>query len=251
LILGVRPHACYGQGKTMALGKCRECGKEASSEAKACPHCGATNPVKKTSVFTIVAGLLFIAFVGIAVSNSVNRQTSPASPQAIAPVPNSVQSTTVPSAPVNINSPAIPPEPASSWHYDTETDRMTGKEARYAIITSENQLQFGFPYSGPNQPSLTLRKHPKYGTDVILRIEKGQFICGVSSCTVHIRFDDRPPVRFTANGPSDHSSTVLFLEPALKIISALKNAKATHVQATFYKEGDQVMSFNTAGLEWK
>lgn len=51
----------------MALGKCRECGKEVSTEAKACPHCGATKPVKQTSTFTwIVAGFFAICF-GIAI----------------------------------------------------------------------------------------------------------------------------------------------------------------------------------------
>lgn len=35
----------------MALKKCRECGKEISSTAKACPHCGAS-PKKRTSLVT-------------------------------------------------------------------------------------------------------------------------------------------------------------------------------------------------------
>ncbi|MDP1859702.1 MAG: zinc ribbon domain-containing protein [Gemmatimonadaceae bacterium] len=29
----------------MAMGNCRECGKEVSSEAKSCPHCGVARPV--------------------------------------------------------------------------------------------------------------------------------------------------------------------------------------------------------------
>lgn len=47
----------------MAIGKCRECGKEASSEAKACPHCGASSPVSTGNSLLKFA----IVFVGVVV----------------------------------------------------------------------------------------------------------------------------------------------------------------------------------------
>lgn len=42
----------------MALMKCRECGKEVSTEAKACPHCGVASPTKKPAAgcFSVVVG---------------------------------------------------------------------------------------------------------------------------------------------------------------------------------------------------
>lgn len=46
------------------MGTCRECGKEASSEAKACPHCGATKPVvAKKSVG--LGGWILAVVVGV------------------------------------------------------------------------------------------------------------------------------------------------------------------------------------------
>jgi len=50
----------------MSLIHCKECGREISSEAKACPHCGA--PIKKEglgclSLIGIVVGLGFVALV--------------------------------------------------------------------------------------------------------------------------------------------------------------------------------------------
>lgn len=57
----------------MAMGKCRECGKEVSSEAKACPHCGAAKPIKQTSRTTIVIGGLFALIVFSMVSQSVKK----------------------------------------------------------------------------------------------------------------------------------------------------------------------------------
>lgn len=50
----------------MALVPCRECGKELSTEAAACPHCGAARPKPVRWVAAIVAGLL-LAVVGGAV----------------------------------------------------------------------------------------------------------------------------------------------------------------------------------------
>lgn len=53
----------------MALGRCRECGKEVSSEAKACPHCGASSPIKKKRGIWAMGclGLLFVWIVGVVI----------------------------------------------------------------------------------------------------------------------------------------------------------------------------------------
>lgn len=139
----------------------------------------------------------------------------------------------------------------TQWTYDTSIDKMSGKVARYASVDADDHLSFSFPYQGPNKPSLLVRVHPKYGTNVMLQIEKGQFICGYNDCSVMVRFDDKPAIRFTATEPADHSSTALFLSPAKKMIAGLKTSKIVHIQATFYQEGDHIMTFQTAGLEWK
>jgi hypothetical protein len=140
---------------------------------------------------------------------------------------------------------------ATKWTYSADIDPMSGKEARYASVDADSDLNFSFPYQKPNRPSLFIRAHPKYGTDVILRVEKGQFICRYDRCSVMVRFDDKPAVRFTATQPSDNSSTSLFLSPSKKMIAGLKTSTVVRVQATFYQEGDQIMTFKTAGLSWK
>lgn len=49
----------------MAMAKCRECGTEVSDEAKTCPKCGISKPVKKTSLAVkILAGIFGIALLG-------------------------------------------------------------------------------------------------------------------------------------------------------------------------------------------
>lgn len=50
----------------MALIKCKECGKEISTDAKACPHCGAKPPYRPGIGMIVFAGLaLIIAIKGL------------------------------------------------------------------------------------------------------------------------------------------------------------------------------------------
>ena len=53
----------------MALVPCRECGKEVSDEAKACPNCGLEDPGKeefsfKTNPIYYILGFLTLAAIG-------------------------------------------------------------------------------------------------------------------------------------------------------------------------------------------
>lgn len=56
----------------MALVNCKECGSQVSTDAKACPKCGA-KPPKRTSKLTWLVGGLFALFVGSAVMNSTSE----------------------------------------------------------------------------------------------------------------------------------------------------------------------------------
>lgn len=46
----------------MALGKCKECGRECANTAKVCPGCGVANPVKGSARVALL-GLVFVALV--------------------------------------------------------------------------------------------------------------------------------------------------------------------------------------------
>lgn len=80
----------------MGIGKCRECGKEASSEAKACPHCGASKPVAKGVGLVGWIGVVFCGFVIFSiVSPSKSKSLSSPDPVAVvAPVMTKEQSCT-------------------------------------------------------------------------------------------------------------------------------------------------------------
>lgn len=49
----------------MAMTTCKECGKQVSTEAKACPHCGAPAPAKKKAKGGIGKWLLIVFAIGV------------------------------------------------------------------------------------------------------------------------------------------------------------------------------------------
>lgn len=64
------------------MGKCRECGKDVSDEAKSCPNCGVASPVKKTSAIAMGC-LAVIAFMVIitAINSGNSNSPSPRPPE--------------------------------------------------------------------------------------------------------------------------------------------------------------------------
>lgn len=49
----------------MAMTTCKECGKQVSTEAKACPHCGAAAPAKRKAKSGIGKWLLIVFAIGL------------------------------------------------------------------------------------------------------------------------------------------------------------------------------------------
>jgi len=140
---------------------------------------------------------------------------------------------------------------SSSWGYETDTDKMTSKLSYVAAINSSNQLQFDAPYNGGS--TATVRIENKTGdNNIMLSIDKGQFICDVSDgCAIRVRFDSDPAITFHASEPTDYSSTDLFIDPEPKFIAHAKTAKKMIIEAQFYQEGMRDMEFNVAGLKWE
>ncbi|WP_027922580.1 hypothetical protein [Pseudomonas sp. URMO17WK12:I12] len=138
------------------------------------------------------------------------------------------------------------------WRYGTHNDEMTQKEVLTAEVDSTNTLSFGFSYSGAQRATLELRKHPRWGSDVILQIERGQFLCSsYDGCSVSVRFGDGKPQRFSASEPSDNSTTYLFISDYSKFMSQLRKVDEVVIEASFYQAGNQALKFSTADLDWK
>lgn len=68
----------------MAMIACKECKKEVSSEANVCPHCGISLK-RKPFGFGGAIAFIFLAFVLVAVFNSINNSVSSQSVSVVTP----------------------------------------------------------------------------------------------------------------------------------------------------------------------
>lgn len=146
--------------------------------------------------------------------------------------------------------PVATPGASSTWFYFNATDSMSGRSEWLAITRSTNTFEFSRPYQGPQQAKLTIRRHPRYGNDVILEIERGQFMSGVTGVQVVARFDNGQPVNFWGRGPADYSSTSLFLDYS-RFVARLRKAKIVRLSTPIYQEGAPVFEFDVAGFDLK
>jgi hypothetical protein len=135
------------------------------------------------------------------------------------------------------------------WFYSEDIDLARNKKVYYSLLESENEQDFDFPYSGGSKLVLQIRKHAEWGTDVVFKITKGQFTCGIDDCFGLINFDGKPE-RLTLSEPSDHSSDVLFAKYGSAILNKIKSSKKVIVELPFYQEGNRQFIFESAGLEW-
>lgn len=95
-----------------------------------------------------------------------------------------------------------------------------------------------------------LRKHPRYGGDVIFSIEKGQLLCrSYSGCPVQLRFDDDKPYTVQGQEPGDNSTEAIFLPGYKSIASRLGKSKKLLVEVGVYQNGSQIFEFDVAGFD--
>jgi hypothetical protein len=141
---------------------------------------------------------------------------------------------------------------AAKWTYTADSDAMTGRSTRSAVIESENTVEFDFPYEGPQHGTLVIRNHPSYGQDVMLTIREGQILCpSYDDCTVRIRFDEGSPESWSGIGSGDNSTTVVFIRGYSRFVQRLRSAKIVRIQIPVYQEGQPVFEFHTGGYDHK
>lgn len=136
---------------------------------------------------------------------------------------------------------------AHAWKFDEKKDAMGRGDTKIAFVESINEVTFDFPYRGAQHGVLLLRAKPN-DVDVILRIDRGQFLCGIRGCDLTVRFDDGKPMKWSAGQPADHSSTALFLNRERKFLEAVRKAKIVRIEATFFQAGTRVFEFDSSGL---
>lgn len=238
----------------MALTACTECGHQISTKAPACPNCGAK--VSRPSILRRVLAAVAILWVGsIVVSRCATGTTpsatsSPASSTPSAAVPQHVETAAERAERERQAQEAEAAAEGLFWRYEASEEKMGKGTIYHAAVRSLNKVNFSFPYAGPQRATLLLRKHPRWGRDAVLTIEKGQLLCRLGGCAVSVSFDGEKPVRFSGNEPADHSSTAVFIVPYDRLVAGLKKAKRVSIELPVYKHGMQVFEFDVRGLDF-
>lgn len=189
----------------------------------------------KKSILGIICAILAIAFTN-SCSNSTKANVD--ENDTIAIVNDTVAVDSIDS---------LDSEVKNGWNYESEIDEMDGSTTKRAIAVSSNIVEFDFPYNGGSTLGICVRKTRKYGTDVMISISKGQFVCSEYNGTnyVTVRFNNNAPIKFTTVEPSDYSNDLLFLQNPKKFIKLAKNAKTIKIEAPFFNEGLNVFTFKT------
>ena len=138
----------------------------------------------------------------------------------------------------------------AEWTYSEQPDTMRGAITKIASVPSNNEASFSFPYQGGSRMSLALRNSARFGTNVILMIAPGQFVC-MMECSVHVKFDAGKVETFGASGPADGSAKAVFIDSYDRFLGKLKKARKMTVEADFYQEGAPQFEFDVAGLVWR
>ncbi|MEQ1726563.1 MAG: hypothetical protein ABL882_11630 [Sphingopyxis sp.] len=140
----------------------------------------------------------------------------------------------------------------SLWRYSESRDEMRNSTIRFARLTSENELDFEFPYGSNNSTQLVIQQRPQDGLSIYLEIEKGQFLChSFGNSSVAVKFDDGPVSNFRCTDSSDGTSNIAFIEPTSRFLGQLRRANRLVIEAEFFHEGNRQIMFNTSGLQWR
>jgi hypothetical protein len=111
----------------------------------------------------------------------------------------------------------------TGWNYESINNQMTDETFRVAWVVSKNKHKFSFPYGGGTSASLFIRE--KEGkTDVIVMIDKGQFVCH-DPCRISMRFDDAPVEDHFASGPADGSTNTIFFKRAEELAKEIARSR--------------------------
>lgn len=148
-----------------------------------------------------------------------------------------------------------PIKPASNWSYNQKTDEMRGTKTKFAFISSDNRVQFDFPYNGGSYLDITLRKRSAEPTEIMFTISDGQYSCDTisDSCFTSVKFDDGNIHNIELSSTTDYSSDVLFISNDYDVdafIKSLKKSKKLIIELPFYQEGKKQFSFTVSELNW-
>jgi hypothetical protein len=150
----------------------------------------------------------------------------------------------------NVAAPAAnPPAPQSNWTYSTSRDQVRNADIASASVRSDNTVNLDFPY-GTVGMTMTVRRHPEYGLDVIFQVDEGQILCSsYEGCHGTINIDGHTK-RISLNGSADNNPAVVFARSPASVLRDLQRSHRVIIELPFYQNGNQQFTFNTSDLRW-
>ena len=137
------------------------------------------------------------------------------------------------------------------WQYATFDDLASGKTYKSASLRSENSINLDFPYSGAQKGTLSIRRHPRWGFDIYLRVEKGQIISTSSwdNKTMVVRFDNEEVNNWRYNDPADNSSDYIFVSSVDRFYSKLLSSEKIYITINMFQAGQRTFVFKVKGFD--
>ncbi len=142
--------------------------------------------------------------------------------------------------------------PASAeWTYRSFKMGIDEEIAQTATTQSLNSLSLDFPYRGENHGQLILRTRPDTGFDLMISIDKGQILCGISSCYLKVKFDANPSYEAKFSPSQSHDSSIVFADNPEALEKEIRKGKRMKIELPLYRSASQVLEFNITGLNYK
>ncbi|MCK5864701.1 hypothetical protein [Marinobacter adhaerens] len=221
----------------MAVKECKDCGGKVSKSAKACPHCGSKQP-KSIGI----VGWLFLIFVVLPIAWNIGSAIDGGD------LPSEIGKNQDVSSEPKASEEADPkpePEPETEWNYYSFTDDMTGEEVSVATLKSDNSVRFEFPYNKAGGSSLSLSFRKRNGKlDAYLRIERGQMMCGYSSCNFLLKIGEGSVQEWTGLRSSTGESDIMFVRDASQLSKIVEQGKPIKIGIDFYRSGSKTFQFS-------
>lgn len=227
----------------MALLRCKACGSDVGSGAQTCPKCGEKLKRDSIGLMKIILLLILLAIIIAAfqpITGPKNSQPKKLSEIDTANIPHATNTPIKPRIELT----------TTKWIYSKSVDEMTGKPTYTASVKSSNFVNFSSPHDGSQRGTLTLRTHPKYGKNVIFRIEKGQILCGTNDgCAINVKFGDTDPVKFRASTATVHSNNIIFIDNYSSFVKHARSVKEVRISPEVYLEGSPVFTFDVSDFK--
>ena len=135
--------------------------------------------------------------------------------------------------------------PSGDWQFVNDEDEMTGKVSKYAILESNNVVEFDPPYDGGSTGMIMLDEKGV----AILTISNGQFMVPSEYVSWRFKFDNSAPINMIVRQSRERSDAVI-INNSPRFINKLKESSSLMIEARFYQEGNRMLKFNVGGLHW-